>query len=387
MNLLPLMRPNEIAEPTVEQIEFETVAEIERNNGPTDRFGFENIKPYFVAPGDNLEAAIKRHAKIALCTGAVYEISETVKVTGACYIIGNCARIRITKETGGPVFCVTNTDTIPSIAFMERVCFSNIIFECSREAMAVCIVAYRGILVHNCVFSGSHMLCVDVRGPCEVRACQFVGVVCAIRAKTLYSMRVKQCIFEKCIFGTVSEGKLTITNCAFSDCTCSLRMGGMGTVRNCHFVITQKDSPPMTVKLCTCEGSGSHPTVLENIHIASNKKLPWPKFENNVCNRVRLFLGKRTGVFHPRFCVFAVSVIVAMKCVSKKMHMFGVYDSTCVIAQCGSGDNDETMERLCICGDKHQTPMPKMSYVTDVKLDRALNSYDTAEYSSSDDES
>ncbi|BBE29301.1 large T-antigen [Bat mastadenovirus] len=365
-------------------VAFETVEANEQVNGPTDNVNFENIIPYRVKPGDDLALAIKTHAKITLDTSAEYVISETIKITGACYIIGNAAVIK-SSIVGMPLFEVLNADSIPCIGFMERVCFSNLIFQCTGGDMAVCCCSHRNVMFHGCVFSGPHMLCLDLRAGGEVRGCQFFGAVCAIRSRGLYSVRVKNNTFEKCVFGVVTGSRSSFSHCLFRDCTCSLRLGGQGSITHCQFIVTAVEEAPMNLQLCTCEGNGAHVAALGNLHIASHRDSPWPKFVNNVFLRMRVYLGRRAGVFSPKYCMFGMSVIAAPRGVAQRVYMFSVYDSSCAIMQLSPMD-ELTAERLCTCGGRHCTPRMRATYVTDTRIDREVNSLDTAEFSSSDDE-
>lgn len=365
-------------------VDFQTVEANERVNGPTDNIYFESIHTHRVKPGDDLTSAIKTYGKISLDKNGVYEISETVKITGACYIIGNCAVIK-SKISGRPMFEVINADSVPVIGFMERICFSNLIFQCTPGDLAVCCCSHRNVLFHGCVFSGPHMLCLDLRAGAEVRGCQFFGAVCAIRSRGFYSVRVKNNTFEKCVFGAVTTTKASFTHCLFRDCTCSIRLGSQGTISHCQFIVTAFEEAPMNLQLCTCEGDGSHVAALGNLHIASHREAPWPKFVNNVFLRMRLYLGRRPGVFHPKYCMFGMTVIAAPRGVAQRVYMFSVYDSSCTIMQL-SAMEEMTGERLCTCGGRHYTPRMRASYVTDTRINRELNSHDTAEFSSSDED-
>nr|QRV11605.1 E1B 55K [Bat mastadenovirus] len=371
--------------PRVPQLEFKDVENEEREHGPTDNVFFESIRAVHVNPGDDLEQAIRNHAKIVLKPGGVYEINATVLVTGACYIIGNCAIVRAHLPRGGPMFHVLNSAVIPAIGYMERICFSNIVFDCQGVSTAVCCLSERNILFHGCIFSGPHMLCLEMRAGAEVRGCQFMGVVCAIRTKGLYSVRVKNSTFEKCVFGLVAGTKATVSHCLFRDCTCSVRLGGVGSISHCQFLITNSQEPPMNLQLCTCQGNGSHAAALGHIHIVNHREAPWPKFANNVLLRVRMYLGRRKGIFHPKYCLMGLSVIAAPRGIAQRIYLFGAYDSNCAIMQL-SPMHGETNVRMCTCGESHVTPCMRATYVTDTRINRELNSQDTAEFSSSEED-
>nr|QRV11648.1 E1B 55K [Bat mastadenovirus] len=371
--------------PPVPQREFRDVVHEERENGPADNVFFESIKAVYVNPGDDLGEAIKNHAKIVLKRGAVYEITSTVLITGACYIIGQCAIVRSRMGREGPMFQVLNSNIIPAIGYMERICFSDMVFDCQDASTAVCCVSERNILFHGCIFSGPHMLCLDMKAGAEVRGCQFMGVVCAVRTKGLYSVRLKNSTFEKCIFGLVASTKATVSHCFFRDCTCAIRLGGAGSITHCQFIVTDSVSSPMNLELCTCQGGGSHATALGNIHVVSHKEASWPKFCNNVLLRAKLYLGRRRGVFHPKYCLMGLSVIAAPRGVAQRVYLFGAYDSNCAIMQLTPTEGASNI-RMCTCGESHPTPCMRASYVTDTRINRELNSQDTAEFSSSDEE-
>lgn len=353
----------------------------EAENGPTDRWWFESIVTKLVKPGEDLQAAIKDYAKVSLEAGATYELSESVIVNGACYIIGNSAIIK--GKLNGPIFQVYNRAVIPSVGFMERVAFTNIIFDCQGASTAVCCLSERNVLFHGCIFSGPHMLCIDAKAGAEIRGCQFMGAVCAIRSRGLYSIRLKHSSFEKCVFGLVA-GKAAVSHCFFRDCTCAIRLGGSGKICYCQFIVTNNEAPPMNLQLCTCQ-DGSHVSALGNIHISSHRSAPWPKFSNNMLQRVRLYLGARTGIFHPKYCLLGMSVIAAPRGVAQRMYLFSVYDSSCAVVQL-TPTFERTSPRMCTCGSSHETPVMRGTYVTDTRLDRYLNSLDTAEFSSSDED-
>ncbi|WIV79588.1 E1B 55K [Canine mastadenovirus A] len=367
------------------QVDFSWIEAEERRVGPTDEWYFEAVKTYKAKPGDDLQTIIKNYAKISLECGAVYEINSKIRVTGACYIIGNCAVLRPNLPAGEAMFEVLNVDFIPSIGFMERIVFSNVIFDCRTTATVVCCISERNTLFHNCVFSGPHMLCLDLRAGAEVRGCHFVGAVCALRSKGLYSIRVKNSIFEKCAFGVVTGSKASISHCMFKDCTCSIMLGGQGTIAHSQFIVTTSAEAPMNLQLCTCEGNGSHVVPLGNIHFASHREASWPTFYANTLVRVRLYMGRRRGVFHPKQSTLSMCVIAAPRGVVQRIYLFGVYDATCAIMQLGEAGNAAS-ERLCTCGFRHSTPSLRATYVTDTRIDRELNSQDTAEFFSSDED-
>ncbi|AP_000047.1 E1B 55K [Canine adenovirus 1] len=367
------------------QVDFSLIEAEERRAGPTDEWYFESVKTYRAKPGDDLQTLIKNYAKISLECGAVYEINSKIVVTGACYIIGNCAVLRANLPVGTAMFEVLNVDVIPSIGFMERIVFSNILFDCRSTTAVVCCISERNTLFHNCVFSGPHMLCLDIRAGAEVRGCHFVGAVCALRSKGLYSVRVRNSIFEKCAFGVVSGSKASISHSMFKDCACCIMLGGQGTIAHSHFMATTCTDTPMNLQLCTCEGNGSHVVPLGNIHFASNREAPWPTFNANVLVRVRLYMGRRRGVFHPKQSTFSMCVIAAPRGVVQRIYLFSVYDATCAILQLGEA-GDAATERLCTCGMRHNTPSLRAAYVTDTRIDREINSQDTAEFFSSDED-
>ncbi|APC26055.1 E1B large T-antigen [Bat mastadenovirus G] len=383
LHVLPMINPDHYVV-SGDQVEFAAIREDERLNGPSDRWNYSSVKTVRVNPGDDLEAAIRLHAKISLQPGGVYELNRNIRVVGACYIIGNCAVLKVNLPQGGPLFTVSHSEPIPAIGFMERVCFSNLVFESVGSSKAICCVSNRNILFHGCIFSGAHMLCLDMRAGAEVRGCQFFGAVCAVRSRGLYSMRVKNCSFERCVFGVVAETKVNINRCFFGDCTCSIKLSTVGSVTNSQVIVTNRHQSPMNVQLCTCE-DGGHVQALGNVHIGSHCEAPWPKFEGNTLNRVRMYMGRRRGVFHPRHCLFGLSVIAAPTGVAQQVYLYSVYDTTCGIMQLSTYEGDAG-ERLCTCGERHSTPCMRASYVTDSRVNRDLNSHDTAEFSSSDED-
>lgn len=383
-HMLPIESMEHAVDPTLNCVPFSEIEEHERQHGPTDRWYFEVVKTVRVNPGEDLEAAIRTHAKISLKPGGVYDLTTPIRILGACYVLGNCAIIRV-KIQEGVLFTVTHSVTIPAIGFMERVCFSNVVFESSPECKDVCFLSYRNILFHGCIFSGAHMLALDMRAGAEIRGCQFLGNVCAVRSNGLYSIRVKDCTFEKCVFGIVADTKACISHCYFGDCTCSIKLGYHGRVSHCQVVVISRERAPMNIQLCTCDGSGGHVSALGNVHVSSHATASWPRFTHNVFNRVRIYLGRRRGIFHPRQCLFGLSVIAAPRGVAQRVYLYGVYDTTCGIMQLTRHDQ-ESGERLCTCGSRHSTPCMRASYVTDNRVDRHVNSHDTAEFSSSDED-
>ncbi|ADD17099.1 large T-antigen [bat adenovirus 3] len=385
LNVLPMLFDDHALVRRQDQVPFSVIRADEMANGPSDRWFFESVQAVRVEPGEDLGAAIREHAKISLKPGAIYEITASIVVTGACYIIGNSAILRVNVPNGAPVFTIANSEPIPAVGFMERICLANIMFVNGGSSKAVCCMSTRNILIHGCVFSGAHMLCLDMRAGAEVRGCQFVGTVCAVRSRGFYNLRVKNCTFERCVFGVVADTKVAISHCFFGDCCCAIKMALTGSVTHSQVIITNRQLAPMNIQLCTCEEHGSHVRPLGNVHVCSHPEAPWPKFQSNTFNRVRVYLGKRRGVFHPRNCLFGLSIIAAPAGVAQQTYFFGVFDGTCAVIQLTEGEEDAG-ERLCTCGERHMTPLMQASYIVDTRVNRELNSHDTAEYSSSDEE-
>ncbi|AKC34839.1 E1B 50.5kDa protein [Skunk adenovirus 1] len=386
-HFLPVLRREDVYTVGEEQVSFQEILDHERENGITDKWYFENVKSYQMSPEEDFETCINTHAKISLRAGEIYTVTKTVRIQSACYVIGNAAIIKIKMPEGGPAFDVCARTPIPAIGFMERVCFSDVVFESLKGSTAVCCVSENSILFHGCAFIGPHMLCLDLRGGGEIRGCQFINAVCAIRTKGIFSLMIKHSIFEKCAFGAVTNGKANVLHCTFVDCACSLRLGGAGHISYCYFAVNDGDSPPMHLKLCTCEGQGAHVSPLGNLHFASNKEAPWPKFTHNTLNRVRLYMGKRRGVFYPKYCMMALSMVVAPRGVAQRICLYSCYDSTSLVVQRVQFERErEDNERLCTCGDKHITPVMHTAYVSDMRINREVNSYETVEFSSTDEE-
>ncbi|AEP16428.1 large T antigen [Equine adenovirus 1] len=367
---------------------FSYIAEYERTHGITDQWSFENVATYIMGPEEDWGECIRQHAKIALVPGERYVVSRKVQITSACYIIGNGATVVIQIEGRGPAFQVQTRDHIPCIEFMERVCFSGIIFENGPGNKVPCFVSENNILLHGCVFSGSHLLCLDLRGGGEVRGCYFIRAVCGIRSKGLYTARVKHCVFEKCVFGVVVKSKLNLSHSSFYECNCSLCMSNSGSVSHCYFGKSDQSSLLIDLALCTCEGGGAHAVPLGDIHFGSNREEPWPKFSNNVLNRMRLYLGRRRELFFPKFCMLGLSVISAPPgVVQGRICLSATYESSAAVVQMVKQDFSSAEERLCTCGERHFTPTVINVLISDeIKPNRQINSLDTAEFMSSDED-
>lgn len=357
-----------------------------RENGMLNDWYFENVDGFEMLPGDDWESTINQKAKIVLDPRYVYRVSQRVHITSLCYVVGNGAKV-IVDVAEGPAFVVTgNRLLMPVIGFMERVCFSSVMFVRENASnQAVVILSDTNILVHNCVFMGPHSLCLRLRCGGTVRGCHFMAAVCGIHSGQLVRVIVKSCVFEKCFFGVLAEGKITVSKCCFTDCLNSFTLDDEGLIVNNTISISNRTDPPFGVRLCTCKG-GSHVVPLGNIHIRGGQ-VPWPRFENNTLVRVRMYLGKRCGVLHMKQCMLAMSVICSFRAIAQRISLDGSYESSASILQTVKLDARDAEERLCTCGDRHLTPlMHNVNVSADVKPDRELSSVDTAEFSSSDDD-
>lgn len=360
----------------------------ERANGVTDDWYFENVDTHDLLPTDDWEVAISRHAKIMLDSRHVYHIHATIKIRGACYIVGNGAKV-VVHLTEGAAFQVVGGVQIPCIGHMERVCFTGVLFERSHaENRAIVISAETPVVVHGCTFLGAHSLCVGLRSGGVIRGCHFMANVCAVHTHAPFRVGIKNCVFEKCFFGALIQCRAVVRGCMFVDCVNSMTLGGIGqiSVTQCSFVVTNRAAPPFGVRLCTCV-QGSHVVPLGNIHVCPSR-VGYPRFERNTLSRIRMYLGRRRGLFHPKYCMFALSVVCSFRDVTNRLTMHGVFENTMAIMQTVRLDGSNMEDRLCTCGVRHPTPlMVNVNVSAEVKLDRELVSVDTAEFSSTDDDS
>lgn len=346
-----------------------------------DKYTFEQLRTYWVSPEESLEAAISRHAKVALHPDRVYRITERVQIRGSCYVIGNGATVMVdTSERVG--FLLTMQQMGPAIVGMFGCTFMNVKFTCETTRFrGKCIMANTYVTVHGCQFAGFPGDCLELHAGGRVRGTVFSAVFKAIVSTSRNALSVSKCIFDKCMLGISSVGYLKARDNVSVECLCFLLCKGLGRIT--HNVI---QGPFLTsYRLVTCANGGV--TVLRTVHVAAHPRRTWPVFEHNVMFRTNMFLGHRRGIFLPRQCNLVYCNVVLDRDAASSVGLSGVWDMNVNVYKVLRVEERRNRLYHCECGETHLATGHILGLCTEeVRTDHLQNTVARAEFSSSEDE-
>lgn len=358
---------------------------------PEEELAYENIMGYALAPNDDWERAIRNHCKVVLFPGAVYRITRPIVISSPVYVVGNGARLVLEDDVPYAFFLRAHNQTV-NIDFMTRAVISEVVFEKTGSgSKCIPIVSKTPILVVGCTFLGIYNWCILAWVECELRGCHFTG--CTGCLKGSYSdsrVIVKDCIFEKSLCAIFNWHRIIVKRCIFYDNVCSLLIKGNATVKNC--TVNQTGYFPYTVdgvEVDACVCSNGHVLPLGNVHITTRLGLDWPKIEGCVFSRARIYLGTRSDlVLNLKRCTFSASVICIDRAVWRRLSLWSCHDSSLTVKTVLRLTYEEADDRMCVsCEQMHSCPkMVTAIKTTDAREDRLTRSFDTAEFSSDDEE-
>lgn len=347
-----------------------------------EKYNFEQLKTYWMNPGEDWEVVLNRYGKVALRPDCRYQVSGKVVMRRNVYLMGNGATVEMVDPRRGG-FVANMQQMCPGVVGFHGVTFHNVRFSGSSFGGTV-IAANTQIVVHNCYFFGFSNTCIEANVGAKVRGSSFYacwkGVVSYGKAR----LSVRKCMFERCTLGVSCEGFLTATDNVASDNGCFILLKTRGRISH-NMICGPGSVAPKPYQMVTCaDGSVM---MLKAVHVLANRRHPWPVFEHNVLTRCSLHLGGRRGVFVPRKCNLAHCNIVMEPAAATQVCFSGVYDISMAVYKILRFDDSRARTRSCECGATHLCNLTVMGLVTeDVRLDHLSHSCLREEFSSSEED-
>lgn len=351
---------------------------------------FSHILAYEVGPDEDLGEAIKTNCKVFLNPEVTYTLNSTVALNIPCYVIGNGASIVVNCHLG---FDIRGTQFTPVVPDMHDVVFLNCSFERGEHerGRVRAIRSNRAMVIQGCVFVGFLATCVTVRGGGSIRSCQFLATYVCILNAPGFTAVVKQCIFERCVVCVIAKGKTYVRRCMVLQCHTFVVFANTGGVTDCTAIGPPTTSPLRTIKLCTC--MCGHASRLYNIHVVSNRRLPWPIFDRNTFTRMNIYLGNRRGIFHPSCSSFSFCVLNVETAAASRLTLQHCYEGFCFVRRLAQpaanapGQAFDMTQMLCLCQETHFIPRQRVVDITRrVVPNRRLVSCNTGDYSSEEED-
>lgn len=347
-----------------------------------EKYCFDQIKAAEVSPQDDLEAAIATHAKIKLQRGQVYCVRDPLVIRACAYVIGNGAIIRI-ETPRGPGIKICALAAGPSISGMWGVTFVQCKFERAAEDKGLLIRASTHVLLHGCMFSGIMGTCIELDAGGIVRGCQFVACYRGVCSMSNRDIKVRQCYFEKCIFGITSRGDFRICGNISNETYCFAHLEGEGVLKNNQVRSPNKWTNHNGFSMVTCADGQVVP--LGSVHVVANKHRRWPVIAGNVFVTAKVYLGNRMGTVSLPQCAFYLSGVCADQKAASKLVLASSFDNGISVHKVLRRDETCHM-KMCLCGASHYTNGLVFGDITaEVTTNRNVFTVDSAEFTSDED--